>query len=94
MIEELIKHKNHLAEIEQSLNNKFFELESKISLESKGVEQLSDKLTEAKIDLETDQRLLDQHKEMYRNEMGAYEQKENQLMAQIDKEKLRTKRHD
>jgi uncharacterized coiled-coil protein SlyX len=59
MIEELIKHKNHLAEIEQSLNNKFSELESKISLESKGVEQLSDKLTEAKIDLETDERLLD-----------------------------------
>lgn len=69
MIEELIKHKNHLAEIESSLNSKFTELEQKIQLESKGVEQLSNKLTEAKIDLETDERLLDQHKEMYRNEM-------------------------
>jgi len=69
MIEELIKHKNHLAEIESSLNSKFQELEQKISLESRGVEQLSNRLTEAKIDLETDQRLLDQHKEMYRNEM-------------------------
>ena len=69
MLEELIKHKNHLAEIESSLNTKFQELEQKISLESKGVEQLSNKLTEAKIDLETDERLLDQHKEMYRNEM-------------------------
>ena len=59
MIEELIKHKNHLAEIESSLNTKFQELEQKISLESKGVEQLSNKLTEAKIDLETDERLLD-----------------------------------
>ena len=38
MIEELIKHKNHLAEIEKSLNNKFSELEQKIQLESKGVE--------------------------------------------------------
>lgn len=81
MIEELIKHKNHLAEIENSLNSKFTELEQKIQLESRGVEQLSDRLTEAKIDLETDQRLLDQHKEMYRNEMQDYAQKENQLMA-------------
>ena len=38
MIEELIRHKNHLAEIEKSLNNKFSELEQKIVLESKGVE--------------------------------------------------------
>jgi len=38
IIEELIKHKNHLAEIESSLNTKFSELEQKIQLESKGVE--------------------------------------------------------
>jgi len=38
--------------------------------------------------------MLDQHKEMYRDEMQDYAAKENQLMAQIDKEKLRTKRHD
>jgi len=38
MIEELIRHKNHLAEIENSLNHKFSELEQKIQLESKGVE--------------------------------------------------------
>jgi DNA-binding NtrC family response regulator len=37
MIEELIRHKNHLAEIEKSLNTKFSELEQKIQLESKGV---------------------------------------------------------
>ena len=69
MIEELIRHKNHLAEIEESLNSKFSELEQKITLESKGVEQLSNRLTEAKIDLDTDERLLNEHKELYRNEM-------------------------